>query len=174
MPRFNVTKMFELIDRLDDGQALSEDKIIKIVGAKAKDGIKEYRAFLTAAGLAEVSGKDWTAQDATREAAIALRSENSLKLRELFMAAPAFNEFLVRLSALAAGEIFVPKEFQRSLTTYAVLGEVTEACAPVLEKAFSRRSIGPILGSSSLLLLSNSPTWIVATDLWRRALGSNH
>jgi hypothetical protein len=92
--------------------------VIQIVQAKNRDGIEEYRRFLTSASLAAVTRGDWTAIDATQHAAIALRQEDTQTLRQLLNGAPAFHSFEARLTEFPASQVFEAKEFERSLTTY--------------------------------------------------------
>lgn len=175
LPRFNVAKMFDLVDRLDNDQALSDDEVIEIVQAKSRDGIEEYRRFLTSASLVAVVGGEWTAVEATQRAAIALRQEDTQTLRRLFAGAPAYQLFESRLAELPVGQAFEPKEFQRSLTTYRMLGEATEICAPVFGKGLFATLNRPSVEAFAPIALArfsdlDRGDGLVATGAWLEAL----
>lgn len=175
LPRFNVARMFDLVDRLDNDQVLSDDQVMQVVEAKSKDGIEEYRRFLTSAGLATVAAGDWGATAATQRAAIALRQEDTQTLRKLLGSAPAFEKFETRLADLARGEALEPKEFERSLTTYRTLGEVTEVCAPVFGKGLFATLNRPTTKEFAPIALArfgelDRGDGLVATGAWLEAL----
>jgi hypothetical protein len=175
LQRFNAARLFDLIDRIDNDQAFSEDRVIETLQATSRDGIEEYRRFLTSGGLVDVNGGDWTANDATREMAVALRNEDTQTLRELLARTPAFSLFVDKLQQLSTGEVLDPGAFTRTLSTYRLLGEVTEVCAPVFGKGVFATLNRPDIRAFAPLAVArfaelDRGEGLVATGAWLEAL----
>jgi hypothetical protein len=129
--RLNAEKLFTIVDILDDNQSLSEDKIVKAIGAKDQSAAEEYRRFLSSADFIGIDKQDWTAKTSLQELAIALRAEDVSGVRKLLLKSPSFSLFAQRISGLQVGETIDLSLYARAANTYRALGEVTLLCAPV-------------------------------------------
>lgn len=131
LQRLSVSRLFDLIDALDNEQVLAPERVLQVAQVRSRESVKEYSRFLIAAGLAAVDGGSWASTEVTRRLAVALRAEDTPAMVDALARAPSFALFAERLGALPVGESWNPKEFGRAAHTYRTLGEVCRMCAPI-------------------------------------------
>jgi hypothetical protein len=129
--RFNVGKLFLLLDALDNEQVLPESRIAKVVGAKGREGVADYRRFLLSADAIEVDGDNWRAKQLARELAVALRNEDIPGLRNGLKCAPSFADFARLIEQQPIGKALDLTRLRRAERTYVALAEVTEFGASI-------------------------------------------
>jgi len=131
LPRFNINKLFSLVDALDNDQALSEEKVVDIVNARSREGIEEYRRFLKSGSLVSVLNQSWNATPQLQELAISLRNENIDGAKAILLATPSFGSFARHVSNTLVGTKVNQDSFGRAITTYRTLGEAMLLCAEI-------------------------------------------
>lgn len=173
--RFNVDQLLGLVDALDNQQALEEERIIEILGARSRDGVEEYRRFLAAAGLVTVEGREWRTTEANQRLAIALRNEVIADVKAILAQAPSFSLFTEQLAALPIGQTWEPGDFRRATTTYRTLGEICCICAPIVGEGLFTTPISPTVEEFAPIALErfrmlDRGEGLVATGAWLEAL----
>jgi hypothetical protein len=173
--RFNVETLLLLVDALDNGQRLAEQDVVKIVGARNREGIGEYRRFLISAGAIQVSSGVWETLARARELAIAVRNEDIIGVRSVLLAEPSFAHFVRQLSEHGVGHAWDPSEFRRSVSTYLTLAEIIRVGAPISGEGFFATPSLPTLEDFARVALArfhelDRSDGLVATGAWLEAL----
>ncbi len=175
LQRFNVGTFFGLVDFLDTNQSISEEKVISVVGARNRDGVEEYRRFLSSGGLVSFEDGAWRAEPKTQMLAVALRNDDVPTVRDILTSVPSFAFFVARLQVLSIGQIWDPTEFGRSANTYRTLGEVTQLCAPIFDEGVYSTNNTPNISAFAVIALERFQSldkgdgW-VATGAWLEEL----
>jgi hypothetical protein len=169
--RFNVSQLFGLIDALDNSQSMSEESIVEVVGARNREGIEEYRRFLISGGFITLEDRMWTVGPKIQSLAVALRNESIDELRRLLLSVPSYDLFSQRITATGVGNVWEPGEFKRSATTYRMLGEVTQICAPIAGEGLYPTPSVPDLAAFALIAIQrfrdlDQGDGLVATGIW--------
>ena len=173
--RFNVGKLLLVLDALDNEQILSESHVVKLVGAKGREGVADYRRFLASADAIEVEGDDWKAKPLARDLAVAVRNEDISALRNGLMSAPSFADFARRMEQQPIGEPFNPTELGRAARTYLTLAEVTQFGASIFGEGFYPTPSRPDPARFATIAIDrfrelDKGDGLVATGAWLEAL----
>ena len=130
---FKVQILFDLIERLDDQQELTESQVLALVGTKAKSGAEEYRRFLRSGRL--IPTKSWTATPDLQKLAIALRQGDARAARAALDVVPSVARFFESLERIRIGEKWDASMVNRGAQSYMTLGEVLLAGASITKNA---------------------------------------
>jgi hypothetical protein len=131
---FKVQILFDLIERLDDRQELTESEVLALVGTKAKSGAEEYRRFLRSGEL--IPAKAWTATPQLQKLAIALRQGDISAARSVLQAVPSVFRFLESLEKTGIGQSWDSSMINRGAQTYVTLGEILLAGASISKEGY--------------------------------------
>jgi hypothetical protein len=126
---FKVQVLFDLIERLDDQQELTENAVLDLIGTKAKSGAEEYRRFLRSGDL--IPAKAWAITPELQRLAIALRQRDIPTSRDVFQKVPSFARFFESLDGTGVGRIWDSSMINRGAAAYMALGEVLLAGAAI-------------------------------------------
>ena len=127
--RFDVSSMLRLGTVLDDQQEMTEEQVVKLLGARNRRGTDEYRRFLLAANWISVKDGNWHAEPAAQAVSAALRHERVGEVGEALRQSASFAKFAVRTEQTAVGQILDFSYMGRGAKTYRLLGEMTFLCA---------------------------------------------
>jgi hypothetical protein len=130
---FKVQVLFDLIERLDDQQELTDREVLALVGTKAKTGAEEYRRFLRSGEL--IPAKAWTATPELQKLAIALRQGDISAARAVLKAVPSVSRFLESLEKTGSRK-WDSSTINRGAQTYMTLGEVLLAGASISKEGY--------------------------------------
>jgi hypothetical protein len=175
LQRFNIDKLFKLVDALDDQQAMTEDEVIKLVGARNAAGIEEYRRFLISASAVLAEAGEWRATDTTTQLAIALRSEDIPAVRYILGSAPSYAAIEQSMRDVPVGQPWDPTPFKRAATTYTSLADVTLLGCPIAGEGFYPTPNSPSVDEFASIALRRfneiaSGDQLAATGAWLEAL----
>lgn len=173
--RFNVATLFTLLDGLDSEQSLPEEAVLKLVGAKNRAGIDDYRRFLLSGGYVVIEGDGWNATPAGSTLAIALRNEDNQTAFKALQSAASFAEFAVHVSTVPVGSLIPPGDFERAFKTYRTLGEIMLICAPIHNEGLYPTPITPTAEAFAPLALAHFKALdtgdeLVSTGAWLERL----
>jgi len=175
LQRFSVGQLLGLVDALDNDQVLSEDSVLEHVGLRNRDSVGDYRRFLQTAGLIKVDRDKWAATDYGRQLAVALRNENILQIRDLFLRSPSFSLFAQQLRDLSIGQQWSPGNFRRVEANYRILGEVCGLGALITGEGFYSTLSTPDIEEFAPIALArfkelDQGDGLVATGAWLELL----
>jgi hypothetical protein len=173
--RFNVTTLFTLLDGLDAEQSLPEEAVLKLVGAKNRAGVDDYRRFLLSGEYIVIDGDAWNATPAGSALAIALRNEDNQTAFEALRSAASFAEFAAYVATVPVGSTIPPGNFERAFKTYKTLGEITLICAPIHEEGLYPTPVTPTAEEFAPLALAHFKALdtgdeLVSTGAWLERL----
>jgi hypothetical protein len=126
---FKVQILFDLIERLDDRQELTESEVLALVGTKAKS-----RRFLRSGEL--IPAKAWTVTPRLQKLAIALRQGDIRAARSVLQAVPSVFRFLESLEKTGIGRNWDSSMINRGAQTYMTLGEILLAGASISKEGY--------------------------------------
>lgn len=170
---FKVQVLFDLIERLDDRQELTEGEVLGLVGTKAKSGAEEYRRFLRSGGL--IPPKTWTATPELQRLAIALRQGDIPAARTVLETVPTVARFFESLEKTGIGQKWGSSMINRGSQTYMTLGEVLLAGASITRTAYYPTPNRPSTAEFSRMALEafrrlDTGHGLISTGVWLEAL----
>lgn len=131
---FKLQVLFDLIERLDDRQELTDDEVMAVIGTAAKSGAEEYRRFFRSGDL--IPTKSWAATPELQKLAIALRQLDLSTARTVLEKVPSVARFFESLEKTGVGHRWDPSMINRGIQSYVALGEVLQVGATVAKDGY--------------------------------------
>jgi hypothetical protein len=170
---FKVQVLFDLIERLDDQQELTESDVLAVVGTKAKSGAEEYRRFLRSGEL--IPAKAWAVTPELQKLAIALRQGDIPAARSVLRAVPSVARFLESLEKTEIGQNWDASMINRGAQAYVTLGEILLAGASISKAGFYPTPARPSVREFSGIALEafkslDTGDGLISTGEWLESL----
>lgn len=171
---FKIQILFDLIQRLDDQQELTEDEVRDLVGSKAKSAAEEYRRFLRSGDL--IPAGKWTVTPDVQELAIALRQLDIPAARTVLQRVPSVARLFASLNQTEIGRKWDYSMINRGAQAYMALGELFLAGASITKSAYyptpNRPSPSefPHLAIEAFKILDTGGHGLVSTGAWLEQL----
>ena len=170
---FQVQVLFDLIERLDDRQELTDGEVLDLIGTKAKSGAEEYRRFLRSGSL--IPAKIWAATPELQKLAIALRQGDIPAARAGLETVPTVARFLESLEKTGIGQKWDSSMINRGRQGYMALGEVLLAGASITKSGYYVTPNRPSAAEFSRIALNafkrlDIGHGLISTGVWLEAL----
>lgn len=134
--QFKPQALLNLVDELESRETLSEDEVAAAVGSNSKSGTKEYKRFLSSGHLIASDGNQISATRQLRELAVALRHGDVIGIRAGLTAVPSYDRFEDSLKDTPTGKVWDSSIINRGVTSYTVLGEITQVGSPIAGEGY--------------------------------------
>lgn len=134
--KFNLGRLFALIDKLEIRQQLPVNEVMTSLGVRTASGLSDYRRFLESGKTIFVDEGSWSAAPPLSRIAVVLQNADVDELRKELRLFPSYVELERVLSQEAVGGAFDATTFGRAAYTYTALAELAELGASVQGKGF--------------------------------------
>jgi hypothetical protein len=134
--KFNVPRLFRVIDLLETEQELAEAEVLEVAEVRTPAALADYRRFLESGSAVSIENGVWKAQPKLRPVAAALRSGDMDQARSALGTFPSFAALQQKLQDHPVGHPFPLETLGRASATYQVLAEASGLGANVYGYGF--------------------------------------
>ena len=177
--RFRVEDMLHLIVELGRKGKVSEEEAHRLVHVKSSSLFRDYKNFLLAANLVEVSDAALLKKDAVDVACTSLRTGNLEGLARVFLAVPSFAIYIDKLASQSVAKNASSLVVDRCASTYLALAEICGLAYRIPNEGIFATANNPPasqfapLAIGAYLSLAHTEDYVL-TGSWLEALVRTH